>query len=203
MDNGDASTGLRSAGLRGRPAAIVGTLLRLLPHPVRARLLRHREVLKFLIVGGTCFLVTVLINYALKLTVLAHKPVTALTIATVAATVLSYALNRQWAFRTRGGRRGHHEAALFFAINAIALLLTDLPLLAARYAFDLRVPDVSRLVQEVSDFTAGIVVGTLLAMVFRLWAYRKWVFPKQNVRLVRAPAGRSGETPQSDSQRVA
>jgi putative flippase GtrA len=170
----------------------VGFLIRLvlgvLPRPAREWLLRHREVTKFLVVGGTCFLVTGVINYALKLTVLAARPVTALTIATVAATVLSYALNRRWAFRTRGGRRGLPEAVLFFAINGVAALVNDVPLWAARYLFDLRVPDVSRLVQETSDFASGMIAGTLLAMGFRLWAYRTWVFPHQQVRLVQGGA---------------
>jgi putative flippase GtrA len=175
--------------LRGRPAKIVRAVLGLLPGPVRERVLKHRETLKFLVVGGTCFVVTVAINYALKLTVLASKPVTALTLATMAATVLSYVLNREWAFRTRGGRERRHEAALFFAVNAVAVGVNDIPLLIARYVFDLRAPDVSRLVQEISDFGFGIVAGTLLAMAFRLWAYRKWVFPHQKVHLVRPDEG--------------
>ena len=81
-----------------------------------------------------------------------------------------------------------YEAVLFFAINAAALLVNDAPLWAARYVFDLRVPDVSRLVQETSDFAAGMIAGTLLAMGFRLWAYRTWVFPHQRVRLVQGGA---------------
>jgi putative flippase GtrA len=124
--------------------------------------------------------------------VLSARPVTALTIATIAATLLSYALNRRWAFRARGGRRRHHEAILFFLINAAAIGVNDVPLWVARYLLDLRVPEVSRLVQEVSDFASGMVAGTLLAMAFRLWAYRTWVFPHQRVRLVpgeaRSPA---------------
>jgi putative flippase GtrA len=190
MSSDDTSVGARSTGLRGRSAVIAGRILRMLPEPVRARLLRHREVLKFLIVGGSCFLVTVAINYSLKLTVLASKPVTALTVATIVATVLSYVLNREWSFRTRGGRERHHEAALFFAISAMAVVINDVPMWFARYALDLRVPDVSRFAQEVSDFAFGIVLGTLLAMVFRLWAFRKWVFPQQNVRLVRPAEAR-------------
>ncbi len=97
-------------------------------------------------------------------------------------------MNRRWAFRTRGGRRRHHEAILFFVINGAAVAVNDVPLWAARYLFDLRVPDVSRLAQEVSDFASGMVIGTLLAMGFRLWAYRTWVFPKQRVRLVQGGA---------------
>lgn len=175
---------LESGGLRGRPGEIVGSVLRRLPAPVRARLVRHREVVKFLFVGGTCFLVTVVINYALKLTVLQGKPLTALTIATLASTVLSYVLNREWAFRSRGGRERSHEAALFFGINAVALGINDIPEWVARYVLHLQVPNVSLLVQEVSDFLFGIIAGTLIAMAFRLWAYRKWVFPHENVRLV-------------------
>ncbi|MEV4618118.1 GtrA family protein [Asanoa sp. NPDC049573] len=172
--------------LRGRPARIVRAVLRLLPTPVRDRVLRHREVLKFLIVGGTCFLVTIAVNYALKLTILSDKPVTALTVATIVTTVLSYILNREWAFRTRGGRERRHEAALFFAVNAIAVGVNDVPLLIGRYVFDLRVPDVSLIVQEISDFGFGIVAGTLAAMTFRFWAYKKWVFPHPKVQLVRS-----------------
>jgi hypothetical protein len=48
-------------------------------------------------------------------------------------------------------------------------------------------------VQEVSDFFAGMILGTLLAMVFRLWAFKKWVFPQAGARprVVRG-AGRVG-----------
>jgi putative flippase GtrA len=172
--------------LRGRPAQIVRAVLGLLPAPVRERLLKHRETLKFLVVGGTCFVVAVAINYALKLTILGDKPVTAFTIANIVATVLSYVLNREWAFRARGGRERRHEAALFFAVNAVAIGVSDIPLWIARYVFDLQAPHVTLIVQEISDFAFGILAGTLAGMVFRLWAYRKWVFPHPKVRLVEA-----------------
>jgi putative flippase GtrA len=126
---------------------------------VTERLLRHREVLKFLLVGGTCFAITVGINYALNLTVLANKPVTALTVATITATVVSYVLNRESSFRTRGGRERRHEPALFFVISGIAVVITDVPLWLSRYLFDLKVPHVSRSAQEVSDFASGVVLS--------------------------------------------
>jgi len=192
MSSEETEAGIQAAtGLSGWPRRTVWRILMLLPASVRAPLLRRREVLKFLIVGGTCFLVAFVVNYALKLTVLTDKPVTALMFATVVSTVLSYILNREWAFRTRGGLERRHEAALFFGINAVAMLITAMPLWIARYVFERRVPEVSRLVQEVSDFAFGIVIGTLLAMTFRLWAYRKWVFPRQNVRLVRSAPDRA------------
>jgi putative flippase GtrA len=141
------------------------------------RLPPRREVLRFLVVGGTCFAVTCAINYLLKLTVLTAKPVTALVIATVAATLLSFALNRRWTFRTRGGRALPYEAALFFGVNGIATVINAAPLWIARYLLDLRVPEVTRIAQETSDLVSGIILGTALSMGFRLWAYRTWVFP--------------------------
>ncbi|MEV0129476.1 GtrA family protein [Dactylosporangium sp. NPDC050688] len=153
-----------------------------LPRPV-ARLMRdHRETVKFVIVGGLCYAVTLLVNYALRLTLLEDKPVTALTIANVVASVVSYFLNREWSFRTRGGRRRHHEMALYLVINGIGVAVNAAPLFVARYVFGLQEPAVSVLVEEISDFGFGMVLGTALAMLFRLWAYRTWVFPHDDVR---------------------
>jgi hypothetical protein len=42
------------------------------------------------------------------------------------------------------------------------------------------------LTQEVSDFVFGSIIGTLVAMVFRWWAFKKWVFPDENARPGRA-----------------
>ena len=74
---------------------------------------------------------------------------------TIVSTLLSYALNRRWAYRARGARCRHHEAMLFFGITAAAVGVNDMPLWAARHLFDLRVPEVSGLAQEISDFASG------------------------------------------------
>ncbi|MET7392152.1 GtrA family protein [Dactylosporangium sp. NPDC005572] len=153
-----------------------------LPTRLAILLRRHRETVKFGIVGGFCYAVTLLVNYALRLTVLDEKPVTALTIANVVASVVSYFLNREWSFRTRGGRRRHHELMLYLAINTAGIVVNSAPLWLARYVFGLQHPAVSNLVEELSDFAFGMVLGTLLAMLFRLWAYRAWVFPHDDVR---------------------
>jgi len=143
---------------------------------------RHHEAAKFLVVGGVCFVATTSINYALKLTVLRDKPVTALALATIVSTILSYVLNREWSFRTRGGRERHHEAALFFSVSAAGIVLNSIPLYVSRYVFLLSVPDVSRPVQEIADFVSGIIIGTLIAMCFRLWAFKRFVFPHTQAR---------------------
>ncbi|GAA1309556.1 GtrA family protein [Saccharothrix xinjiangensis] len=156
---------------------LVHKVLALLPAPLRKVLFRHRELLKFLAVGGTTFLVTIGVNYALKFTVLTAKPVTALIIATIVATIVSYVLNREWSFRARGGRERHHEAALFFLISGVGIALNSVPLGVSRYLLHLETPAVSLAVQEVADFLSSMIIGTLVATAFRWWAFRRWVFP--------------------------
>ncbi|WP_222721944.1 GtrA family protein [Actinomadura alba] len=148
-----------------------------LPAAVRPLIVKHRELVKYSLVGATCFLLTVAVNYTLRLTVLTHKPTTALTIATTIATIASYLLNRGWSFRSRGGRGRQYEAALFTLVSVLAIGINVIPLYVARYVFDLQVPHVSRYTQECSDFVTGMLIGTVLAMFFRWWALKKWVFP--------------------------
>jgi len=162
--------------------SVVHRVLARLPRPVRTKLIKHKELLKFAFVGTVCFVVTNVVNYALKLTILNDKPVTALVLAVLIATIVSYVLNREWAFRTRGGRERQHEATLFFLISGVSVGLNSTPMLVSRYVLDLEVPRVSLLVQEVADYASGMILGTLVAMVFRWWAFRKWVFPQANVR---------------------
>ncbi|WP_203712145.1 GtrA family protein [Asanoa siamensis] len=157
-------------------------LLQILPPSLRKHVFRRREAVKFLAVGGFCWVLTAVINVILKVTIFEAKPVTALTVATIIAAFVSYALNREWTFRTRGGRRAHHELALYIVINGVGIALNSAPLYLARYAFALQTPHISRTAQEISDFLWGMIFGTLLAMVFRLWAYRKWVFPQADAR---------------------
>ncbi|MGR6913487.1 GtrA family protein [[Actinomadura] parvosata] len=158
---------------------IANAVLARLPEPLRALALKHSELLKFAVVGGTTFLVDNAVFYGLKLTVLEPKPVTAKIIAVLVATIVSYVLNREWSFRTRGGRERRHEAALFFLVSGIGLVLSSAPLWISRYVFLLETPEVSLATQEIADFVSAQLVGTLVAMIFRFWAFRKWVFPDE------------------------
>lgn len=151
----------------------------LLPETLRNLLFKRKETVKFLLVGGTCYSITVILTYMLKLSVLTEKPVTALVIATVLATVLSYILNREWSFNARGGHRRHTEILLFVTVNLIAIVINAVPAFLARHVFLLETPNVSFAAQEISDFVSGLVLGTSLAMFFRLWAFRHWVFPSK------------------------
>lgn len=158
---------------------VVQSVLERVPEPLRSILVKHRELLKFAIVGGTTFVIDNGIWYLLKLTVLESKPTTAKAIAIIVATIASYVLNREWSFRTRGGRETHHEATLFFLISGVAVVINLIPLWMSRYVFDLEIPHVTRLVQESADFLSGSIIGMLLAMFFRFWGFKRWVFPDE------------------------
>lgn len=150
-----------------------------LPRPIRPYFERHHELIKFAIVGATTFVIDSAVFFTLKLTVLEPKPVTAKIIAGVVAVIASYILNREWSFRDRGGRERHHEALMFFAFSGVGVLLSMAPLWFSSYVLMLRVPEVSLTVENIADFVAAYVIGNLLQMAFRFWAFRRFVFPDE------------------------
>jgi len=152
-----------------------------LPRRLQELPVTHHELAKFTLVGGTTFIVDTVAFYGLKSSVLEAKPVTAKVIAVLVATILSYVLNREWSFKSRGGREAHHEAALFFAISGVGMAINAAPLWVSSYVFDLRVPNVSSFEENVADFISAQIIGTLLAMAFRWWAFRKFVFLEVDV----------------------
>ena len=153
-----------------------------LPRPIRPYFERHHELIKFAIVGATTFIIDSAVFYTLKLTVLEPKPVTAKIIAGIVAVIASYILNREWSFQNRGGRERHHEALMFFAFSGVGVLLSMAPLWFSSYVLQLRVPDVSLTVENIADFISAYIIGNLLQMAFRFWAFRRWVFPDEHAR---------------------
>jgi len=142
----------------------------------------HGELVKFALVGAMTFIVDTVVFVVVKNTVLEPKPVTAKVVAVLVATIVGYVLNREWSFRLRGGRDRPHEALLYFAVCAVALAINAAPLGVSRYVLDLAVPHVGPWTEEVADLVSAQVIGTLLAMVFRWWAFRRWVFPDEAAR---------------------
>lgn len=140
---------------------------------------KYRELAKFLVVGGTSYVVDVGLFSLLSHTVLAEKVVTAKAISVVIATIFSYILNREWSFNSRGGRERHHEAMLFFVVNGIALGLNLVPLAVSQYVIGINAGNYSALTVTIANFIAANVIGTALGMAFRFWAYRKFVFPEE------------------------
>ncbi|WP_035719910.1 GtrA family protein [Gordonia shandongensis] len=155
----------------------IDRVVRRLPEPVRRIVLRHSELIKFAIVGGTTFVVDTLVYFILAFTILEPKPSVARVISGVVAVILSYILNREWAFKNRGGRERHHEAALFFLISGIGVLIATAPLFLGNNVFNMR-ENIHGLELAIVDFILGMIIGNLLGMGFRFWALRKFAFPE-------------------------
>jgi putative flippase GtrA len=153
---------------------------------------KYRELAKFLVVGGTAWIVDTGLFTLFSHTILIDKVIRAKAISILISTVLSYVLNREWSFRTRGGRERHHEALLFFLVNGLALGLNLIPLGISHYLLDFNIAHHSRLTVTVADFISANVIGTGVGMVFRYWAYRRFVFPEELGELGAAPADHSG-----------
>ncbi|WP_027500218.1 GtrA family protein [Rhodococcus sp. UNC363MFTsu5.1] len=151
------------------------------PQPMRDVVLRHHELIKFAIVGGTTMVFDLAIFYSLSLTILEQKPVVAKIISGVMATILSYILNREWSFKNRGGRERHHEALLFFTISGIGVVISAAPLFIANNIFDIRA-SASLTTLVIVDFVLNYIIGNVLQMVFRFWALRRFAFPEENAR---------------------
>jgi putative flippase GtrA len=162
----------------------IASVLQRLPTPLRDLAIRHSELIKFAIVGGTTMIFDLVIFYSLSLTVLEQKPVIAKIISGVLATLLSYFLNREWAFKHRGGRERHHEALLFFAISGIGVLIAAGPLWIANNVFDIRDTSESLTTVVIIDFVLNYIIGNLLQMAFRFWALRRFAFPEDNARTI-------------------
>nr|WP_289846035.1 GtrA family protein [Curtobacterium sp. WW7] len=135
-----------------------------------------------MVVGGLGFVITMGINYGLKIFVIPQHPVTALSIGIIVATVFSYFLNKKWSFGDRGELHTGHELLLFLVVSLIGVALNSAPLWISRYVFGLEVPNVSLAGQELADFISGPVIGTLIAMGFRYWAMNRFVFPAQQAQ---------------------
>ncbi len=152
--------------------SLIDTVRRYLP-------VKYRELAKFLVVGGTAYVVDVGLFTVLSHTVLSSKVITAKAISVIIATILSYILNREWSFSRRGGREKHHEAMLFFLVNGIAMALNLVPLALSQYVFGFNTSNYTSLTVSITNFISANVIGTILGMAFRFWAYRKWVFPEE------------------------
>ena len=131
----------------------------------RFRVLIH-EIAKFGVVGALAFVITIGGANALH-SGAGLGPLTSVTIATIVATVFSFLGNKHWTFRHRTGNHLGRESVLFFVFNGIGLLIQLAFVAAVRYGLG----QTGTLWYNVAN-VSGIVVAT----VFRLYTYRRWVF---------------------------
>jgi putative flippase GtrA len=126
------------------------------------------ELAKFLVVGGFCFVLDLLLAYLFRFKA-DLGPTTSKTLSTVIATAVSYVGNRLWSFAHRVDAESGHgqDISAYAAINLVGLIITLVPVDVAHY-----------LLSETSPlaFTVSGILGTGVATVFRFWAYRRYVF---------------------------
>ncbi|MFC5753309.1 GtrA family protein [Actinomadura rugatobispora] len=127
-----------------------------------------RELAKFGSVGAVAFVITFVLSNALHLeSGLGMGPLSSNAIATVVATTFAYVANRYWTFRHRDRTGLGREYVLFFALNGVGLVITQLFIGFTSYVLGLTGP---------IPYNASLIVGTGVATLFRFWSYKKWVF---------------------------
>jgi putative flippase GtrA len=136
-----------------------------------------REVIKFGVVGAVAFVVDIglfnLLRFGGGEGPLYDKPLTAKIISVAVATFVAWLGNRYWTFRHRRRTQAAHELALFVAFNVVGMLIALACLGFSHYVLDLRSP----LADNISANGVGLVLGTL----FRFWAYRTFVFSRDEL----------------------
>ena len=137
------------------------------------------EVAKFGTVGALAFVIDVGLFNILRAGVLADSPLTAKTISVVVATGFAYLANRNWTYRDRARTGYGRETALFFATNAVALLISWACLAFTHYLLGLD--------SQLADNISGNVIAVGLGTLFRFWVYRTWVFPTEDPAKVPEP----------------
>ncbi|MET7425315.1 GtrA family protein [Dactylosporangium sp. NPDC005555] len=133
---------------------------------------RHRslatELFKFLAVGG----INTIIDFAVLNLLLSIGPLKAKIAAAVVATTASYFLNRQWTYGQSDRKSMRREYTLFFALNGVGLLIQASVLAVAKYGLGFSETNSG----DRLAFNIASALGIGIAMVFRFWAYRTFVF---------------------------
>jgi len=100
--------------------------------------------------------------------VLHHVPLLAKIIAIAVATVVTYFGNKWWTFAHKRTDNAAREYLLYAIFNVIAIALQLSCLGFSRYVLDLSTP--------VADNISGTLIGQVVAVLFRYWAYDTFVF---------------------------
>jgi putative flippase GtrA len=139
-----------------------GLIARAIPNP------RVREILTFLFVGGSAFIVDFTVFNGLLL--LDVGVITAKVSSIVISTAASYLGNRYLTFSDQKTQNVLREIIAFAAANAVAGAAALLCLAFSHYLLGLT--------SVLADNLSGNVIGVLLGMAVRYWLYRAIVFRK-------------------------
>jgi putative flippase GtrA len=92
--------------------------------------------------------------------------ISAVAVATVAATGVTFVGSRYWTYRHRERTGLMREAALFFGVNGIGVIISVVPV-GLTYPLHLN---------DGLSYNVALAVGIVLGTLFRYWAYRTWVW---------------------------
>jgi putative flippase GtrA len=137
-----------------------------------------REALKFGIVG----FVNTVVDFIVFNLFLPIGPLKANVVSTVVATTSSYGMNRHWTYKDRLRSAMRREYALFFLFNLAGFLIQSVVLAIVKYGLHFTEDSGGRVALNI-----GKAAGVGVAMVFRFWAYRTFVF-KADVPEITTPA---------------
>jgi putative flippase GtrA len=128
------------------------------------------QLLTFLVVGGSGYVVDVVVFNLLRSTATlgAWDPSVARILAVAAAMVVTYLGNSLLTWRGEGDGNRRREVSLFVAFNLIGLGLSVLTLTISH--------DVLGLTSRLADNISANVVGLALGTLFRYWSYKTFVF---------------------------
>ena len=125
-----------------------------------------QEVVKFGIVGALAVGITVGGADALRSGVHLDDLIS-VTIATIAAGIFAFAGSKYWTFRLRQGSHLRRESVLFFVFNGVGLLVQLAFVWTARHGLGRT---------DTLSYNVANITGIVVATVFRLYCYRRWVF---------------------------
>ncbi|MFI5778594.1 GtrA family protein [Nocardia sp. NPDC051570] len=103
-----------------------------------------------------------------------HAPLLAKIIAIGVATIVTYFGNKWWTFAHKKGGSAAREYLLYAVFNVVAIGLQLGCLGFSRYVLHLSTP--------LSDNISGTLIGQIVAVLFRYWAYDKFVFTGATTR---------------------
>ena len=122
---------------------------------------------------GAVGVVNTILDYAVLNALLSIGPLKAKVASTIVATTASYFMNRHWTFNTRDRAGLRREYVMFFALNLIGMIIQLAVLGVAKYGLGFTEHGGGDDRLALNLFNA---LGIAVAMVFRFWAYRAFVF---------------------------
>ena len=134
----------------------------------RFQVLVH-EVAKFGVVGAVGFVVQLVVQNALH-SGAGVGPLTAVVIAYVIATIVTFVGNRHWAFKHRKGKGLGQEGVLFILLNVVGIFIQVGIVAFVTYGLHMT---------DKLSYNVATIIGIGIATLFRLFTYRKFVFLAQ------------------------